>query len=470
MDRSSVVLLYNGSNDPRLLKRDVPFEREGVVLHPQPRPAAWGQLHGFALDCMQFALDHLPFDTLTIVDSDQLATRPGYATYLQRFLATESDVGLLSNTPGRQLPGTPVLPAAVALREIELWRPFLQRFRDGEEKFVHWSFWPSTVFTAAAARDLTRLFATDAQLHMIMQRTRIWATEEVILPTLVALLGYRIEANPCSYDVVQYRVPYTVAQIETALGRPDLFWVHPIPRRYDDPLRAHIRAKFNQYATCHSIEAPLATEADRDNSWLLTRPILKQMKAIEGWLEEDEADLLIAAATHALNELPGPHAIVEVGSYCGRSTVVLGAVAKALAPDARVYAIDPHVGKVGAMDKGIIAGPPTSERFRRNIAGAGLTNTVTEIQEYSYEVRWERPVSFLLIDGLHDYANVARDFHHLGRWVVEGGYIAFHDYADYYPGVRAFVDELIASGEYRCAQRVCSMIVLQKRTRTAVCH
>jgi hypothetical protein len=162
LDPTSTVLLYNGSNDSRLLERQFPYGRYDVVLHPQPRPMVWGRLHDFALDCMRFALEQLPFDTLTIVDSDQLAIRPGYTHYLTESLAGQTGVGLLSNLPERQPPTTHIPPAQVAFQEIDLWRPFLQRFSQGEQKFVHWSFWPSTVFTVDAARDLTKLFDTDA--------------------------------------------------------------------------------------------------------------------------------------------------------------------------------------------------------------------------------------------------------------------------------------------------------------------
>ncbi len=113
----------------------------------------WGYLHGFAVDCMRFALESLPFDAMTIVDSDQLATRPGYSGHLEAFLASRPRVGLLGNSPAPQGPVPTTPPAIAARREIDLWRRFLRRFPDGEAKFVHWTFWPSTVITAAAARD-----------------------------------------------------------------------------------------------------------------------------------------------------------------------------------------------------------------------------------------------------------------------------------------------------------------------------
>src|SRR6185295_5850393 len=108
------------------------------------------------------------------------------------------------------------------------------------KKFVHWTFWPSTIFKRDAMADLVNLFANDDGLKEIMSRSKIWATEEVILPTLVMLLGYELASNPCSYDYVKFRARYSLRQLNEALARPDVFWMHPIPRQYGDRLRNQI--------------------------------------------------------------------------------------------------------------------------------------------------------------------------------------------------------------------------------------
>jgi Glycosyl transferase family 2/Methyltransferase domain len=464
----SAILLYNGGANRTLLEHGFPFARYGAIIHPDARPMKWGWLHGFALDCMRYALDHLNFDTLTIVDSDQMALRSGYSHYLRA--AIKPKTGLLGNSPGVQGAQTRVPPAAQAWREVELWRPLLKRFPHGEEKFVHWTFWPSTVFTSTAARALVELFATDEQLQAIMRASRIWATEEVILPTLVALLGFEVAANPCSYEFVKYRQAYTTRQLDNALGRADVFWVHPIQRRYDDALRRHVRARCNHY------ERPLAngggspqqsSEAQANEQLLLTWPIIQRMRQIEGWFEDEEADLLIAITARALNSLPAPHTLVEVGSYCGRATVVMGRVAQQLAPATKLYAIDPHDGRVGALDTALQQRAPTLERFKQNIAAAGLTEMVEIMQRTTAGLVWEQPVALLLVDGWHDYANVARDFFCFEAQIMTGGFVAFHDCAPYYPGVVAFVNELLAAGAYRKVQQSGSLVVLQKSGATS---
>ena len=82
----------------------------------------------------------------------------------------------------------------------------------------------------------------------------------------------------------------------------------------------------------------MATALGDGPGLLLTLPILATMRAVEGWLLDDEADLLIATAARALTSLDAA-AIVEVGSYLGRSTVALGSVARIVRPTARVYAV-----------------------------------------------------------------------------------------------------------------------------------
>ena len=258
LDPDSTILLYNGGQDPGLLAPNPALDRAGVVVHPNPRPMRWGSLHDFALDCMRLALADHPFDTLTIVDSDQLALRPGWTARLGDCLAQEragGAVGLLGNRPERLLQYTDISAAITAWQEFELWRPFLGRFPDGESKFVHWTFWPSTVFTADAARALVELFDRDQQLQQILRHTRLWVTEEILFPTLTALLGFRVAKSPGSYDYVRYRQAYAPMELEAALARPDAYWIDPIPRRYDDPLRTRIRGNFDGYAAAVAIPA-----------------------------------------------------------------------------------------------------------------------------------------------------------------------------------------------------------------------
>jgi hypothetical protein len=466
LDPSSTILLYNGGKNPDLLSGGFPFERYGAVIHPSPRPLEWGTLHDFALDCARFAFDRGPFDTMTIVDSDQLATRPGYSEALATFLSKRPRVGMIASEAGPQPIDSLVDPVVVAFEEFDLWRPFLRKFPEGESRFVHWTFWPGTVFTRAALRDLVRLFDEDADLRQTLAQSRIWATEEILLPTLTALLGHEMVATPFRHDFVQFRVWFDGKQVDSALSLEDVFWIHPIPRLYSDGRRRYIRERLDHYKLPPTSRTPTAAINPPRLGSIEPTPsprarILAAIDGVDGWLSVEEADLLIRIAEHAIAEHEPSAAFVEVGAYCGRATIVLGSVAKALRPEVAVYSVDPHDGVLGALDQGLLHETPSLERFRSNIERAGLTATVREVVARSSDITWDQPISLLLIDGLHDYVNLALDFNRFEPCLADGGYVAFHDFGDYFPGVKAFVAELLASGSYERVDLAGSLVVLR---------
>lgn len=193
----------------------------------------------------------------------------------------------------------------------------------------------------------------------------------------------------------------------------------------------------------------------------LFRPlsILATMRGIPGWLEDDEAELLIAAAAHVARGR-GPRRLVEIGSYQGRSTIVLAATIRALSPESRVFAVDPHEGTVGSADARLNHGSPTFDAFVANIAAAGVTAFVEPMRALSYEVKWGGAIDLLFVDGLHDRFNVERDYRHFAQFLTPDAIVLFHDYAPYYPGVVDFVDVLIANEGWRVAASAGSMIML----------
>jgi hypothetical protein len=195
---------------------------------------------------------------------------------------------------------------------------------------------------------------------------------------------------------------------------------------------------------------------------VLTLPLLERMRRVEGWLSDAEADLLVAAAVRALSSCPAPRTIVEAGCYCGKATTVLGGVARTVDPEARVVAIDPHDGVVGALDDTIRRTRPTLARFRATIADAGLGDRVETVAQAPHAVAWDRPIALLVVDGLHDYASVSRDFLHFEPWLAPTGLVAFHDDADYFPGVQALVAELLHGGGFGLAGRAESLTVLHR--------
>lgn len=457
-DPNSQILVLNGGQDERMFQAGFAYGRFNALVFPKPLALKYGNLLPFGLKAMEYATELGDFDTLTIVDSDQLAIMPGYSAFLSEYLSSKTNTGMLSNKPERIAPDNRELWTAVqAYKEFDLWKPLLKQFPNGESHFVHWTFWPSTVFTRDAVKDLLGIFTKNERLKSIIRQSKLWAAEEVVFPTLVKILGYETETNPCSNEFVSFKKTYSTSDLELAYRDSNTYWLHPVDRKYDDPVRKYVRQQAGHYQKPNGL--PTKTKL---TDVMLTLPLLESIREIEGWLGEKEADLLMSITLKSCTSLPVPHRIVEIGSFHGKSTVLMGAVARAYFPEARVYAIDPHEGMLGAVDQGIEQVQPSLENFQHNIKRAGLTDTVVLIKDYSYRVLWEEPISLLFIDGLHDYPNVARDFYKFSPYVVPGGLIAFHDYADYYPGVMALVNEVLDSPSYQKVKLVESLIVIQK--------
>lgn len=194
---------------------------------------------------------------------------------------------------------------------------------------------------------------------------------------------------------------------------------------------------------------------------LIPSAILATARAVPGWLEDEEAELLIAAAVHVTRRT-GPATLVEIGSYLGRSTIVLAATLRAVSPRSLLFAVDPHRGTVGAADSRLDRGASTFERFIAYVEAAGVSDWVRPIRALSYETDWTGTIDLLFIDGLHDRMNVERDFRHFEPFLSPAALVLFHDYADYYPGVRAFVDALAAGGSWQIEAAAATLRILRR--------
>lgn len=119
-------------------------------------------------------------------------------------------------------------------------------------------------------------------------------------------------------------------------------------------------------------------------------------------------------------------AILEIGSWKGKSTICLALGSR----DGRkvpVYAVDPHLG---TQEQEIwLDGRSSFGIFKENITRAGLGHIVMPLVKRSTEAAtdWNKPISFLWIDGDHSYAAAKQDFELFVKWVVDGGIVAFHD-------------------------------------------
>ena len=199
--------------------------------------------------------------------------------------------------------------------------------------------------------------------------------------------------------------------------------------------------------------------------------------AARGFMPEDEGDELYEAAVVASRAVPGAP-FVEVGSYCGRSTVWLGGAARL--GNTTLFAVDHHFGseenqpgwewhdeslvdeRTGRMD--------TLPFFRSTILDAGLADVVVTMVGDSPVIarHWTTPLAFLFIDGGHGVEPATLDYTLWTPHVAVGGTLAIHDVFEnpadggrppyeniYLPAIASgLFTEVSATGSLRVLRRV----------------
>ena len=165
---------------------------------------------------------------------------------------------------------------------------------------------------------------------------------------------------------------------------------------------------------------------------------LERLTALEGWFTPEEGERLGDLA----RSVRADHAIIELGSYAGRSSCWMAASE----PDAHITCIDPwfpwdHPDYPEITDGGL-------EAFRRNVAGGGWGASITPLRSTSAEVAgmWLQPVGLVFIDTIHDLEHAMTDFADWAPHVTAGGVIAFHDDSAAFPGIGEAVRVVLAFG------------------------
>lgn len=156
---------------------------------------------------------------------------------------------------------------------------------------------------------------------------------------------------------------------------------------------------------------------------------------IDGWLTDIEGSALYYAARYG----PSEGKIVEIGSFKGKSTILLALGSKQVGRE-QVYAVDTHRGSPEHQPGGEFAShmPPegtTEFVFRQNIKQAGVEDWVVPVIMSSLDTlrSWRDPIRLLFIDANHSYESVRSDFLGWEKYVVSGSLVAMHD-VDYWDG------------------------------------
>jgi MMP 1-O-methyltransferase len=173
---------------------------------------------------------------------------------------------------------------------------------------------------------------------------------------------------------------------------------------------------------------------------ILPEDVDRLVADVEGWFGLEEGRLLYRLASEA----DPAGAIVEIGSWHGRSTIWLAAGAAA-GRGAPVVAIDPHHGTYLRPD-----GHSTELTLRENLERAGLSSHVDVVVSTSADAAesWAEPVSLLWIDGDHAYEGVRRDLDLWEPFLLADATVALHD-TFVWPGPERVVRErLVATRRY----------------------
>lgn len=193
---------------------------------------------------------------------------------------------------------------------------------------------------------------------------------------------------------------------------------------------------------------------------------------VQGFMPPDEGRALYDAARRYLQAGVG----VEIGTYCGKSTLLLGAAAQQTG--AVLYTVDHHHGSeehqpgwefhdASMVDEvtGLFDTLPT---FRRTLDAAGLDDHVVAVVGKSPVVArgWGTPLRFLFIDGGHSEAAANQDFEGWAKWVAVGGALVIHDvFPDPRDGGRPpylIYCRAIDSGQFREVSATGSLRVLER--------
>jgi MMP 1-O-methyltransferase len=143
-----------------------------------------------------------------------------------------------------------------------------------------------------------------------------------------------------------------------------------------------------------------------------------RIRNVHGWLAPREAWELHEVARRAAEETEGRGRAVEIGSWRGRSTVVIALGLRA-GGGGRLMSIDPHE----------LADERHAE-VQRNLEEAGLRDLVDVVRAFSHDARPQAPdgaADLVFIDGDHAYESVRQDLDDWASAVRPGGVIAFND-------------------------------------------
>jgi len=186
----------------------------------------------------------------------------------------------------------------------------------------------------------------------------------------------------------------------------------------------------------------------------------RAVDGVDGWMTEGQARMLWDCAS----SVPRGGTIAEIGSYRGRSAIVIALAAPAAG---EIAAIDPHAGNDRGPQQieGTAAeGEGDHELFHANLRNAGVDGRIRHVRMPSEAAHGDvpGPLDMLYVDGAHRYGPARDDIRDWGAKVAPGGTMLIHDSFSSIGVTLAQVRLLFASGDWRYEGRSRSLAMYRR--------
>ncbi len=197
------------------------------------------------------------------------------------------------------------------------------------------------------------------------------------------------------------------------------------------------------------------------------------LSTIKGFLDHQEGLALYELACRASRLGP----CLEIGSYCGKSTVYLGTACRE--NNACLFSIDHHRGSEEQQPGEEYFDPDlfdfetfqvdTFKTFRQTLLNSDLEGTVAPLVCRSDVAArsWRMPLALVFIDGGHAAETVQLDYQCWAQHVMPGGYLVFHDiFSNPEDGGQApynVYQSALASDQFAAEPMIKSLGILRKK-------
>jgi len=180
-----------------------------------------------------------------------------------------------------------------------------------------------------------------------------------------------------------------------------------------------------------------------DNFESFTENLLKEAETVEGYLSLNEMRFLalLAACPTAEGD------VLEIGSFKGKSTIILAKAAALADENAKIHAVDPMTAP-SETDPDLRGDETSLTDFQKNLEAHDVAGKIEFHQTFSYKLSetWTRPLRFLWIDGDHTYEGTKLDFDGFAPHLTDGAIVAIHDVLhEFDGGIRVYMEDILLS-------------------------